>query len=103
MIYFIQGCLPWQGLKAHGTSEKDRLVMEKKKALNVHELCSDLPPEFAEYMRYVKELAGGQKPDYPMLRKLFRRLAEREGIKYDNVFDWTVRIFLQQEEKRGAR
>ncbi|KAK3700535.1 hypothetical protein LTR37_015936 [Vermiconidia calcicola] len=43
IIYFIQGRLPWQGLKAHSTSEKYRLVMEKKMTLDPDELCSELP------------------------------------------------------------
>lgn len=103
IIHFIQGSLPWQGVKAHGTGEKDRLVMEKKKALTVEELCWGLPPEFAEYMRYVNEHALGRRPNYAKLRRLFRRVAHREGIKYDDVFDWTVRMYLQQEEKKSAK
>ena len=34
MVYFAQGKLPWQGLKAANSVEKDLLVMEKKMALS---------------------------------------------------------------------
>ena len=97
MLYFLRGSLPWQGLKAHDAEVKDRLVMEKKMELSVEQLCSGLPSEFAEYMRCVRALEGRQRPPYRRLRNLFRGLAEREGIEYDNVYDWTERIFLRQE------
>lgn len=96
MIYFLRGKLPWQGLKAYSTNEKERLVMEKKAALTVEELCAGLPSEFADYMRYAKTLSYGAMPDYAMLRRVFRELASKEEIEYDNVFDWTVRLYLQQ-------
>jgi hypothetical protein len=103
MVYFIQGKLPWQGLRAHDCIEKDRLVMEKKMAVDVKELCSGLPEEFANYMRYVKSLKQGQQPDYPWLRSLFRYIAETNHIAHDNVFDWTVRMCLQQKEQKTSR
>ena len=56
LIYFARGRLPWHGLKAHSTSEKNRLVLDRKIALNVEGLCSGLPQEFTEYIKYVKTL-----------------------------------------------
>ena len=103
MIYLVQGKLPWQGLRAANSVEKDLLVMKKKIALSTSALCAGLPQEFAEYMRYVKSLKQGEKPDYAMLRKMFRGLAQRHGIEYDNVFDWTLRVYLQEEQNHRAR
>lgn len=54
MVYFLRGKLPWQGLKARDAREKDRLVMEKKKALAPEQLCLGLPPEVSEYFTTVK-------------------------------------------------
>ena len=102
MVYFLRGKLPWQGLKARDTDEKDRLVMEKKKDLAPEELCLGLPPEVSEYITIVKSLPGGQRPPYRQLRKLLRGLAEREGVEYDCVFDWTERLYLQQEMYRST-
>jgi hypothetical protein len=62
MVYFAQGKLPWQGLKASTSVEKDRLVMDKKMALSVEALCVGLPQEFTQYMWYVKSLKQGEKP-----------------------------------------
>ena len=98
MVRFLRGELPWQGLKAANSVEKDLLVKKKKMALSASALCAGLPQEFAEYMRCVQSLKQGGRPDYAMLRKLFRAVAERHGIEYDNVFDWTVRMYLQEEQ-----
>lgn len=97
MIYFYRGSLPWQGLKARGDSEKDRLVMEMKKSLDEAAICSGLPQEFETYMRHIKSLSCGKKPNYNKLRRMFRELAVREGVQYDNVFDWTERVFSLKE------
>lgn len=102
LIYFLRGILPWQDLKAHNVEEKDRLVREKKETTSVEDLCSGLPPEFAEYMTTVKSLGLGSRPPYKRLRKLFRDVAGREGIDYDNVFDWTERLYLSQH-RSGQR
>lgn len=102
MVYFLRGRLPWQGLKVRSRSEKEQLVLDKKMALDAEELCSELPQEFVEYMRYVKSLKRGQKPDYQWLRKLFQGVAQREEIEYDDVFDWTILVYFQQEEEKKA-
>ncbi|TKA21987.1 hypothetical protein B0A50_08485 [Salinomyces thailandicus] len=96
LLYFIKGKLPWQGLKAHDGAEKERLVMEKKKSLTADQLCAGLPVEFAQYMQYVKSLRRGETPDYSKLRERFQAIATREGMEYDNVFDWTEREYLKQ-------
>jgi hypothetical protein len=56
-------------------------------------LCECLPTEFATYINYVRSLRFEEKPDYTYLRALFRRLFTSRGFKYDNVFDWTERMF----------
>jgi len=37
-------------------------------------LCKDLPPEFAEYMKYCKNLRFEQDPNYEYLRNLFKNI-----------------------------
>ena len=102
IVYFAHGKLPWQGLKVPNSTEKDRLVMEMKMALSASALCAGLPRELAEYMRYVNSLKQGERPVYAMLRKLFRGVSQRDGTEYDNVFDWTIRMYLQEERSKGA-
>ena len=102
MVYFAQGKLPWQGLKAANSVEKDALVMEKKMALSASALCAGLPQEFTEFMQYVNSLEQGRSPDYVMLRELFRGVAWRHNMEYDKVFDWTLRTYLQEEQNKRA-
>lgn len=96
LVYFLKGRLPWQGLKAHDQNEKGELILQMKQNIHAEELCRGLPHEFAELIGHLKSLAVGSMPDYAMLRERFRRVAAREGIEYDDVYDWTVRIYLQQ-------
>ena len=94
ILYFIRGSLPWQGLKATSEKRKDKLALEKKKALSIEDLCDGHPKEFAEYFNHVRSLRFKDKPNYAYLRNIFRNLFIREGFEYDNVFDWTVLKFL---------
>ena len=71
--------------------------MEMKKSLHEETLCAGLPQEFETYMRYVKALPRGRKPNYNKLRRMFRELATRERTQHDNVFDWTERMFSLKE------
>lgn len=95
MVYFLQGSLPWQGIKARD-KDKSALVLEQKQTITAEELCKGLPVEFAEFMTTVYSLHHGEMPKYAKLRRKFRRLAKKEGMEYDNVYDWTIRVYLQQ-------
>jgi len=100
MIYFLKGHLPWQGLRAQDDEEKYRCIMEKKMALSLEDLCSELPVEFLQYMQDVKSLPPGKKPAYRKMQAQFRHLAEKEGIVYDNVYDWTIRWYLEHDTRK---
>lgn len=71
-------------------------------ALKVGELCTGPPSEFADYMRHVESLSRGEMPEYTMLRRIFRGLASTEVIEYNNVFHWTVRLYLSFMGSRGV-
>jgi hypothetical protein len=100
LLYFLRDPLPWQELKAETEQQKDRLVMEMKVALSTDDLCEQLPREFAIYMDRVRALQFRDKPDYSYLRKIFRSLFVRQGFEYDNVFDWTIKRYAEQQETR---
>jgi casein kinase 1 delta/casein kinase I family protein HRR25 len=105
LCYFARGSLPWQGLKAHTDKERNELIKEKKMSMSGKDLCGDvLPSEFATYIDYTRSLGFDDKPDYSYLRKLFRHLFRSEGFNYDNVFDWTEKIFneISAEVSRPA-
>jgi hypothetical protein len=89
-IYFLRGCLPWQGLQAATKKQKYEKISEKKIHTLVEQLCKGLNVEFAQYLNYCRSLQFEDKPDYSYLRKLFRDLFIRESLKYDGMYDWTI-------------
>ncbi len=98
LLYFLRGRLPWQGLKAETEQQKYKLVMEKKTTISVEELCNKQLREIAVYMDHVRSLRFEDRPDYSYLRKIFRGLFVRQGFEYDNVFDWTIKRYAEQQK-----
>jgi hypothetical protein len=94
LLYFLKGSLPWQGLKCK-SKEKEKLILNKKRQVEKHGLFNGVPVEFKKYFELIrldKEL------DYGRLRRLFRGLFYRNHFQHDNVFDWTILRFLEEEE-----
>ncbi|KAF1993297.1 casein kinase I isoform delta [Amniculicola lignicola CBS 123094] len=95
LVYFARGSLPWQGLKAATEEGRNERIKEMKISLSAKDLCRDLPVEFATYINYTRSLDFDNKPDYSYLRDLFRRLFIRNGFSYDDVYDWTVKKYIE--------
>ena len=41
-----------------------------------------------EYFEYVEKLDFEEKPNYDLVRKMFKNVAEEKNIEYDNCYDW---------------
>jgi serine/threonine protein kinase len=98
LLYFLRGRLPWANLEAETKAQKYELMMEMKKNIDVDELCDQVPREFADYMDHVRALTFEDKPNYSYLRRDFRELFIRRRFEYDNVFDWTIKRYMEQQE-----
>ncbi|KAK4599039.1 hypothetical protein RGQ29_009214 [Quercus rubra] len=94
LIYFLKGSLPWQ-IKAATQKKKSEKVREIKDSTSIEDLCHGCPIEFACYFHYCCSLHFDTKPDYGYLKRMFRSLFSREGLKMDYVFDWTILKFQQ--------
>lgn len=46
------------------------------------------PSEFTKYFNHCRGLAFEEKPDYALLKRVFRDWMEHEGWEYDWKFDW---------------
>ena len=110
LIYFIRGTLPWRKIRASpdppadsNTSPSQEHIRQNynpvsatwdlirdAKIANEDLLTLGLPQEFDVLYRYARTLEFDDLPDYEGLRNLFRGLAERMGIEYDGVYDWSV-------------
>ncbi len=71
--------------------DKYQLILKKKMATTIEQLTRGLPNEFAEYLNYCRKLRFDEKPDYQILRKIFRDLAGKQGIEYDQQYDWVIK------------
>lgn len=133
LIYFLRGTLPWRKIRAPQTphirttaasdgdapaSDKENynlynpvsatwdMIRDAKMAAEPL-LTLGLPPEFDILYRYARGLEFDDLPDYEGLRRLFRSLAERVGIEYDEAYDWTVsgnnqRNFVNRRVSEGG-
>lgn len=39
LVYFLKGSLPWQGLKARNAKRKYSMILERKQAISIQQLC----------------------------------------------------------------
>jgi len=88
LIYFLKGGLPWQNLNVE-RNRRRQVIGDLKKNTSVHEITSDLPPEFAKYLNAVRNLEFEEKPDYKILRALFKKCYSDQNFPQDGLFDWS--------------
>lgn len=90
LIYFVKGCLPWQGEKVKDKMEQYARIAKVKMETPIETLCDGLPKEFVTYMTYVRNLGFEKTPRYGDLRILFWRVLESLGHhEFDFVYDWS--------------
>lgn len=105
LIFFVRGSLPWSGLPRVEGKDEFEAIRNKKMATPVQELCSGLPPEFADYLSYCRNLAYKQRPDYERLRSLFRNVTSSFGDTKDTDLQWLRSIKdlkIEELEKLSA-
>ena len=118
-LYFLRGCLPWQGLKADNLRERYQKIGDTKCATPIEVLCQGYPGrsptaesrkksswkarsvlffknfglfvEMATYLRYVRSLDFFEVPNYEYLRWIFTDLMKRQRWECDWEFDWCFR------------
>ncbi|CAD8071373.1 unnamed protein product [Paramecium sonneborni] len=87
IIYLILGKLPWQNLQNIGDKDRTMAVGEVKMNTTIDVLCKELPIQFADYLRYLKNLGFEDQPDYDMLKTLMKQCSNPNT--YDNIFEWS--------------
>ncbi|KOM48381.1 hypothetical protein LR48_Vigan07g208500 [Vigna angularis] len=96
LMYFLRGSLPWQGLQAATKRQKYDQICKKKLSTPIEVLCKSYPVEFASYFHYCRSLTFDQRPDYGLLKRLFRNLFTRAGITntIENIVQFFSRVLL---------
>ncbi|XP_027331704.1 casein kinase 1-like protein 3 [Abrus precatorius] len=101
LMYFLRGSLPWQGLQAATKEQKYDKICKKKLSTPIEILCKSYPVEFASYFHYCRSLTFDQRPDYGLLKRLFRNLFTRAGYDSDYLFDWTILKYQQMQLQKA--
>lgn len=86
LVYFVNGSLPWQGIKKQKGNEHIEAIGDIKICTNVEKLCEDLPDCFREYISYCRKLKFDETPDYEYARKLFENVGKK--INVIPQFEW---------------
>jgi serine/threonine protein kinase len=101
LVYFLNGRLPWQGLKASSSRTKQRLILEKKMSTPIELLYKGVPYEFRVFAEYVHNLRFADKPDYEYLQSLFVDCAKRHAFPIHVPIQWP-KLYLAPLKEEGA-
>jgi len=107
LMYFLRGKLPWQGIPVQDKEMRYKKIMEKKISTSPEELCEGFPNQFAEYVRYTRNLKYEENPDYEYLKNLFVSVLSFQGFGIDCYYDWDketinyFRDFKNDDNKNG--
>ncbi|KAI7854397.1 kinase-like domain-containing protein [Circinella umbellata] len=103
LVYFFRGKLPWQGITRVTTREKYHAIYCQKDAITIEELCKGMPKKFIDYFDHVYNLDFSTKPDYKMLRQLFKDMLTEKGFVDDNDFEWLVSISIKENQRESKK
>ena len=78
-VYLIKKTLPWINIEKLNIDkiEKYRKVRDLKISTLPEELCSGLPKEFCDYIKYCRNLTFEQEPNYNYLKNLFLEVIKK--------------------------
>ena len=88
LIYLLLGKLPWQGHVSHSKEDKYYKIRQIKKETTPEQLCEGLPPQFEDYLKYTRNLAYEEDPDYNYLKNLFLSTLAHYNWRFDYYYDW---------------
>ena len=88
IMYFVKGCLPWQGLKVNNKDDRYKKICDKKRTTSEKELCFGFPKELEKFVKYTRNLGFTDVPDYEFLRNLLKSIIEHEHKIIDFHYDW---------------
>merc|ERR1712065_119129 len=98
LMYFLRGCLPWQGLKANTKKQKYQRILERKQATHPEQLCRGYPSEFRDFFAHCSAMGFEDRPDYRYLKRIFKDLFDHQGFVDDGLYDWDV---LKKQQEQG--
>ena len=88
LMYFLNGVLPWQGLKILKNEDQFEKIAEKKYNTSFEELTQGQPEEFLLYFQHCDSLGFEDEPNYEYLINLFQNVINKYCIDCLYDFDW---------------
>ena len=86
LIYLIKGKLPWDNIKIDNKRTSFLKFSQYKKNISPELLCNNLPEEFLDYVKYVRNLNFEDEPDYNYLKSLFQIMLNKQGFEEKKIF-----------------
>jgi len=101
LVYLKNGTLPWKGLNLKASNIKQKYIhsVELKRVTSPENICKNLPQEFADYLRYCRNLGFEDDPDYNYLINLFKGLLIRMKENNDSNFTWNKKLMSLRSKK----
>lgn len=86
LIYFVNGRLPWQGLKKESGVDHLKNIGDKKLCIHIDKLCKNIPECIKEYLQKCMNLKFDEEPNYEELIEIFTKYSEKNKIKLK--YEW---------------
>ena len=86
LIYLIKGKLPWDSIRIDNKRSNYLKLSQYKKNISPELLCNNLPEEFVDYIKYVRNLNFEDEPDYNYLKSLFQIMLNKQGFEEQKIF-----------------
>ena len=92
LMYFLNGSLPWQGLKVLKHEDHFEKIAEKKYNTSFEELTNGHPEEFLLYFKHCDSLNFEDEPNYDYLLNLFETMINKYCFDCLYDYDWKKNI-----------
>jgi len=105
LIYLSTQYLPWistEKLKLD-KSTKFHAIYKIKNSSTPETLCKDLPEEFADFVKYTRNLEFEGEPNYDYLKSLFANVLLKNQQKNDLNFFWIVKNGKKEKESSNIQ
>ena len=103
LVYLAKEYLPWISMEELDIDKdiKIEAIFKLKKSATPETLCKDLPEEFAEFIRYARNLKFEECPKYDYLKSLFTNILIKNQQKIDFNFFWIVKKEKEKNERKN--
>ena len=102
LVFLAKQYLPWSDIENNNKESRivqSRKICEKKIKITPEELCSGLPPEFSEYIKYCRKLEFEEEPNYNYIKNLFIAILKRNEQLIDERFIGFIQFSWLKKKK----